>query len=127
MSPVSREKPLPGPSSNILHHPNCTRRNTTPMQSSHMPSENCIQMITNSIINKVRYKVPQQELVRLCCCLPSLIRQIMSKCPWLTPDAIVQCLTADIIVKLFAFFCLPIKLKKSQILFLLERSNELFK
>ncbi len=67
------------------------------------PSENCIQMITNSIITKIRCKIPQAEVALLCCCLPSLIRQMMCQSPWLTPNDIIQWLSADIIVK--SFFC----------------------
>jgi uncharacterized protein (DUF2267 family) len=82
------------PSNNYVHH-----RNTAPMQS-----ENCMQMITNAIITKIRYKIPQEEIALLCCCLPSLIRQIMCKNPWLTPNDIIQCLSTDIIVKIIFFY-----------------------
>jgi uncharacterized protein (DUF2267 family) len=68
------------------------------------PSENCVQMITNAIITKIRYKIPQEEIALLCCCLPSLIRQIMCKSPWLTPNDIIQWLSADIIVKKIFFY-----------------------
>ncbi|CAF3875464.1 unnamed protein product [Rotaria sp. Silwood1] len=60
-------------------------------------SEYCIQMITDAIITKIRYKVPEEEIAILCCCLPSLIRQIMCKSPWLTPNDIIQWLCSDII------------------------------
>jgi len=102
------------PPSNFVHHSNCIDRNTIPMQSFlnkqinnvqylSPSSENCIQMITNAIINKIRYKIPQGELALLCCCLPSLIREIICKSPWLTPNDIIQLLSADIIVK--TFYC----------------------
>ncbi len=76
------------------------------MQTNHdpcvsTPSENCLDMIANAIITKIRYKVPHQEIALLCCCLPSLIRQIMCKSPWLTPYDIIQCLSEDIIVNNF--------------------------
>lgn len=58
-------------------------------------------MITNTVINKIRYRIPQVEIAILCCCLPSLIQQILYKSPWLTPNDIIQCLTADIIVTPF--------------------------
>jgi len=85
------------PSNHFIRHPSCINRNTAPNLS--IPSDNCMQMITNAIITKIRYKIPQEEVALLCCCLPSLIRQIMCKSPWLTPNDIIQCLSADIIVK----------------------------
>jgi hypothetical protein len=101
------------PSNGFIQHPNCINANTAPTQSilngqTNVPcvstsSENCLQMITNAIITKVQYKVPQQEIALLCCCLPSLIRQIMCKSPCLTPYDIIQCLSEDIIVK--TFYC----------------------
>jgi len=57
-----------------------------------------VQFITNSITTKIRYKIPEQEIALLCCCLPSLIRQIMSKSPWLTANDIIQWLSAEIMV-----------------------------
>jgi hypothetical protein len=97
-------------SNNYIRRPTCMNTNIGSIQSvgnrqtnyvSYLstPSENCIQMITNSIITKIRCKIPQEEVALLCCCLPSLIRQIMCKSPWLTPNDIIQWLSADIIVK----------------------------
>lgn len=65
------------------------------------PSENCIQTITNCIIHKIRCQIPPDEMSLLCCCLPSLIRQMMCNSPWLTPNDIVQWLSADILVRNF--------------------------
>ncbi|CAF1204328.1 unnamed protein product [Adineta steineri] len=72
-------------------------KQTSHIQYLSIPSDNCIQMITNSILNKVRYKISQEEISLLYCCLPSLIRQIMCKSPWLTPNDIIQWLSTDII------------------------------
>lgn len=80
-------------------------------------------MITNTIITKTRSKIPQEEIAVLCCCLPSLIRQILCKSPWLTPNDIIQCLSADILVR--TFLSINRRDIKSRF-FLLERSNELF-
>ncbi len=66
-------------------------------------------MITNAIITKIRYKVSQEDISLLCCCLPSLIRQIMCKSPWLTPNDVIQWLSEDIIVR----FCFTIIRKMS--------------
>ena len=65
------------------------------------PSEDCIQTITNCIIHKIRCQVPPDEMSLLCCCLPSLIRQMMCNSPWLTPNDIVQWISADILVRNF--------------------------
>lgn len=59
-------------------------------------------MMSNSIIMQIRCHVPQDEVALLCCSLPSLIEQIMWKSPWLTPNDVIQWLTADILVKLFS-------------------------
>ncbi|CAF4348871.1 unnamed protein product, partial [Rotaria sp. Silwood2] len=67
-------------------------------------SENCIQIITDAIITNIRYKVPKEEIALLCCCLPSLIRQIMCKSPWLTPNDIIQWLSSDIIKEAMGYF-----------------------
>jgi hypothetical protein len=102
------------PPNNFVRHPNCIDRNLAPMQpilnrqTSHVqylsvPSDNCIQMITNGIITKIRYKVSQEDIALLRSCLPSLIRQIMCKSPWLTPNDVIQWLSEDIIVR----FCFP--------------------
>ncbi|CAF0858122.1 unnamed protein product [Rotaria sordida] len=72
-------------------------RETGHVQYLSIPSENCIKMITDEIINNIRYKIGEEEIALLCCCLPSLIRQIMSKTPWLTPNDIIRWLSSDII------------------------------
>jgi hypothetical protein len=105
------------PSNNYIRRPTCLNwkigpikpvgnRYTNCVPCISTPSENCIQMITNAIITRIRCKIPQEEVALLCCCLPSLIRQMMCKSPWLTPNDIIQCLSADIIVKILRLFLL---------------------
>ena len=100
------------PWNNSLRRLNCLDRNLSPLRSyanrqsncasyASKSSENCIQMISNCIIHKIRCKIPPDEMSLLCCCLPSLIRQMLCNSPWLTPDDIVQWLSADIIVRKF--------------------------
>ena len=71
------------PSNNYIRQPTCMNRNTGCVS---IPSENCIRMITNAIVTRIRCKIPQEEVALLCCCLPSLIRQMMCRSPWLTPN-----------------------------------------
>ncbi|CAF1212318.1 unnamed protein product [Adineta ricciae] len=92
----------------IVLNDSCINGNLAPMQpilnkqTSHIqylsiPSADCIQMMTNSILCQIRCKVPEEDARLLCYCLPSLIRQIMCKSPWLTPNDVIQWLTADIL------------------------------
>ncbi|CAF0898196.1 unnamed protein product [Adineta ricciae] len=92
----------------IALNDSCINGNLAPMQpvlnkqTSHIqylsiPSADCIQMMTNSILCQIRCKVPEEDARLLCYCLPSLIRQIMCKSPWLTPNDVIQWLTADIL------------------------------
>lgn len=73
-------------------------KQTSHVQYLSVPSDNCIQMITNAIVARVRPRVSFEDIQLLCCCLPALIRQIMCKSPWLTPNDVVQWMSADIIV-----------------------------
>jgi hypothetical protein len=75
-------------------------KQTSHVQYLSIPSRSCIQMITNAIVTRVRSRVSQEDINLLCCCLPSLIRPIMCKSPWLTPNDVIQWLSADILVQI---------------------------
>ena len=62
-------------------------------------TDQCIQMISETILNRIQCDIPGEELALLCVCLPSFVREIMCKSPWLTPNDIIQWLTCDILVK----------------------------
>ncbi|CAF1623551.1 unnamed protein product, partial [Didymodactylos carnosus] len=61
------------------------------------PSDDVIQKIKNTVLNKIRPLVPQQEIAILSCCLPSIIQQILCKSPWLTPNDVIEWLAADLL------------------------------
>ncbi|CAF2071488.1 unnamed protein product [Rotaria magnacalcarata] len=73
-----------------------TNRQTEHVACLSIPSDNCIQLIAHAAIINIRYKVSQENVALLCCCLPSLVRQIMYKRPWLKPNDIITCLSSDI-------------------------------